>query len=155
MRGGPDCTSIGFIQHSQPRAYRMPTARGGPLLIVGDMAKSRQGFYLGCFQDHSDNLRGLPPARVFRRAESCRKCSDPNRRAVSVPPLLPRATAGDKRDCSMKSSVSAMAARRLSRAAPVRFSGSEGLVSKIRSASEIRFRRACKSRFDGLAILLF
>jgi hypothetical protein len=155
MRGGPNCTSIGSIHHSQPGAYRMPTARGGPLVIVGDVAKRKQEFYFDCFQDHSDNLRGLPPARVLRRAASWRKCSDPNRRAVSVPPLLPRATAGESLDCSMKSSVKEIAARSSSRAALVRFWGRSGLVPRIRSASEIRLRRACSSRFDGLAMLPF
>jgi len=99
-------------------------------------------------------LRGLPPARVLRFAASWRKCSEPNRRAVVVPPLCPMTAAGARLDCSMKSSTKAIAVRSRSRAAGVRFWGRTGLVSRIKSASETRFRSACSSRFDGFAIQL-
>ena len=91
---------------------------------------------------YSETLRGLPPAFVLRLAASSRKCSLPYFRAVALPPMCPIAVAAGIFAWLMRSSVRASAARSNSRERPVRFWGRSGVVSRIRSTSEIKFFRA-------------
>ena len=92
---------------------------------------------------------GLPPACVFLLAASWRKYSEP-RFAVVEPPLRPRTAAGDILVWAIRSSVSAKAVLNRSRLRAVRFWG-RGVVSRIRSTSEMRFLRAWSSvRLDAI-----
>lgn len=97
------------------------------------------------------SLCPIPPPRVLRFAANSRKCSLPYFRAVSAPPLRPMAEAAGVSDWLIRSLVSAKAARSNSMERAVRFCGRTGPVSKTRTASDIKFWRACRElRSDGI-----